>query len=79
MNIKSKVEFSELYLVPPHVYKNVLSNVEEETENEFVIGDFVHQDIFGTEEIIAVLFLVFAALYAYIRLLQYILNQCRNY
>ena len=40
---------------------------EEETENEFVIGDFVHQDIFGTEEItnavIAVLFLVFAALY----------------
>ena len=34
---------------------------EEETENEFVIGDFVHQDIFGTEEIIAVLFLVFAA------------------
>ena len=34
MNIKSNVEFSELYLVPPHVYKNVLSNVEEETENE---------------------------------------------
>ena len=34
MNVSNSTQYSELYLVPPHVFKNVLKNVEEDTELE---------------------------------------------